>query len=460
MTAEEDLAERFQSVSEKILSQARDELYFQMRYLGMALSALSFSVTTDIGTIGTDGRILAVHPKFLADSFRKDRRLVNRLYLHEVYHCLFRHIFKPVKAQKEYWMLACDMAVEFLIDDGSFRATRMAHSRFRDAVRASFGRQCRVLNAESLYRELCRTNPDEETLARLQEEFCPDDHSLWPALRPQDPHQLPQMRQAQKDLEQKWKDLSKKTQTQMESFSSQRSSGGGNLLEQTKVENRERYSYRSFLRKFAAMREEIRLDPDTFDYVLYTFGLSMYGSMPLIEPAETREVKRIEEFVIVIDVSMSVSGPLVESFLRETFSVLTESETYLRKVNIRIIQCDEKVREDRKITSRQELEDYMNHFALTGGGGTDFRPAFAHVEELIREHEFTSLRGLLYFTDGKGIYPKKKPPYQTAFIFCEEDYDDRGVPPWAMKLILPREEAQVKKGELTQSRFVWEEEEL
>ena len=31
---------------------------------------------------------------------------------------------------------------------------------------------------------------------------------------------------------------------------------------------------------------------------------------------------------------------------------------------------------------RQELDDYMAHFTLQGGGGTDFRPAFAYVDQL------------------------------------------------------------------------------
>ena len=42
-----------------------------------------------------------------------------------------------------------------------------------------------------------------------------------------------------------------------------------------------------------------------------------------------------------------------------------------------------------------------------------------------------NLGGLLYFTDGKGIYPKKRPEYKTAFLFLD-DYDESAVPPWAM----------------------------
>ena len=49
------------------------------------------------------------------------------------------------------------------------------------------------------------------------------------------------------------------------------------------------------------------------------------------------------------------------------------------------------------------------------------------------------LAGLLYFTDGKGRYPAKRPDYRTAFLFLE-DYDEAAVPPWAMRLLLEKEE--------------------
>ena len=73
------------------------------------------------------------------------------------------------------------------------------------------------------------------------------------------------------------------------------------FLGELRVENRERHDYREFLRKFSVFREELKADPDTFDYGFYSYGMSLYGNMPLIEPLETREEHRIEEFAVVID---------------------------------------------------------------------------------------------------------------------------------------------------------------
>ena len=160
-------------------------------------------------------------------------------------------------------------------------------------------------------------------------------------------------------------------QTELETFAKESTQDAGNLLEQMQIENRERYDYREFLRKFSVFREEIGVDADSFDYTFYSYGLRFYGNLPLIEPQEWKEVKKVEEFVIVVDTSMSCSGELVRNFLEETYSVLCEQESFFRKVKIHIIQCDEKVQEDIRITGEKELKAYMEHLEMKGGGGTD-----------------------------------------------------------------------------------------
>ncbi len=451
MNREQVITEEFRVITGQILDDSRAQLYMDQHFLALALGAFRYAVNTQMKGIGTDGAYLAVHPKILADLYRENRRMVNRIYLHQVYHCLFRHIFKQIRPDPELWMLSCDMAVEFLIDSQNLRSTRTGRSALRERWRTELSRCSKVLNAESIYRALGEIAPEPPVLDLLKKEFSPDDHSLWPSLKERENKQPPAKSLM---LRKKWEDLSGKMQTDMESFSTEASSGDSSLLEETKVENRERISYRSFLRKFAALREEMHMDMDTYDSILYSLGLEMYGNMPLIEPVETREVRKIDEFVIVIDTSMSVSGNLVRSFLEQTFSVLSETESFLHKVNIRILMCDQQVLSDQKIESKKDLEEYMKHVQLIGEGGTDFRPAFSYVEDLIQKKQFLSLRGLLYFTDGKGIYPKRKPPFETAFIFCGEDYDDSALPPWAIRLILPAWQLEEEK-RLEDERFVW-----
>lgn len=55
---------------------------------------------------------------------------------------------------------------------------------------------------------------------------------------------------------------------------------------------------------------------------------------------------------------------------------------------------------------------------IRGLGGTDFRSVFRYVKKFQKEKEFQNLRGLIYFTDGYGMFPERKPDYETAFEGC------------------------------------------
>ena len=212
------------------------------------------------------------------------------------------------------------------------------------------------------------------------------------------------------------------------------------LQDMLQAENRERYDYRQFLRRFSVLKEEIEVDPDSFDPVFYSYGMSLYGNMPLIEPLETKEVFRIEDFVIVIDTSMSCSGELVQRFLEETYDVLSESDTYFRKIRIHICSVDDKVQSDVLIECAEDLKGLYGAFQITGFGGTDFRPAFEYVNELRAKREVDGLRGLIYLRMEKESIRFEAPVYDAAFVFIEHLYSDESVPAWAMKVVLEEEQ--------------------
>lgn len=197
-----------------------------------------------------------------------------------------------------------------------------------------------------------------------------------------------------------------------------------------------RTGYADFLRTFATPGEVMRISDDEFDYNFYTYGLQLYDDLPLVEPLEYREERRVREFVVVIDTSGSVRGDIVRSFVATTFGILRETESFFEHVNLRILQCDAQVRTDDHIASTAELDRWMRQMRVLGGGGTDFRPAFEYVDNLIAERAFAELGGLVYFTDGWGTYPDWVPSYRVAFAFYDEDHRIKDVPPWAMQIVL------------------------
>ena len=241
-----------------------------------------------------------------------------------------------------------------------------------------------------------------------------------------------QLEQARQD----WEDVSRRMQVELETHLARQGEGAGSLIVGLAALNREKHDYGEFLRRFATLHERMKVNDDEFDYIYYTFGLARYGNMPLIEPLEYKEDRQVHDFVIAVDTSESCSGEVVQAFMRKTYNILKQQESFNSRVNVHIIQCDAQVQDDTKITSLDQLELYLKDFELKGFGGTDFRPVFDYVDLLIEKGELTDLRGLVYFTDGEGTFPRRAPRYDAAFAFLDDGYSDPPVPPWALKVIL------------------------
>lgn len=238
------------------------------------------------------------------------------------------------------------------------------------------------------------------------------------------------------ETERMWKDISERIQVDLDTASNSFGESAGDFVAALGEVNREKVDYAAFLRRFAVLGENVQINDDEFDYVFYTYGMKLYGRMPLIEPLEYKEVKRVREFVIALDTSESVAGELVQTFVNKTWNILKQTDNFFTKVNVHIIQCGAKVEEDVRITSQDEFDAYMQRMVLRGFGGTDFRPVFKHVDELVAQHEFSNFKGLIYFTDGYGTFPAMPPEYESAFVFVDNGREIPDVPPWAVKILM------------------------
>lgn len=425
----EKLEQKLNTVGELVLDATRQEICLSMRYLDIAVYTLLDRPMEEIERMGTDGKYVYYHLPYICNQYRKNRALLNRTFLHMILHCLFLHPFRKLGQKKRGdYSLACDIAVESIIDGLPYECLKKEGVEQRKQIYEKLKQKIPVLTAEAIYKhllEISRTKKDLDTLLKM---FTMDDHSFW--RNEEENKNNPQYIQNERD----WKEKSQKIQTDLETFSSGGGQGSEGVCEALEVENQEKTIYRDFLKKFVVTQEEIQLDIDAFDYAFYTLGIDLYGNMPLIEPLETKEVQKIQDFVIAIDTSLSCSKELVKKFLQETYSILKDEETFFRKMNLCLIQCDEKIQKSDFIHNEHELEQYMEHLEIKGMGGTDFRPVFTHVNELIEQKKLTHLKGMLYFTDGYGIYPKQCPKYQTAFVFLDDNYEKKKVPAWAIQV--------------------------
>ena len=193
----EEAARRLEQIGREILGICRDELYFSMRFLDVALSSFVYTMDADVSPFGTDGYHMYFHPRELGGLYRENRILVNRGYLHMVLHCIFRHVWKkggvsdPGYGSTEnsqgngpgsgnrLWNLSCDIAAEHIIDGCDLRPVRFSRSLLRRETYRKMELSGHVLNAERVCSLLAEWKLTEKDFNMLEEEFRVDDHRYW-----------------------------------------------------------------------------------------------------------------------------------------------------------------------------------------------------------------------------------------------------------------------------------------
>ena len=436
-------------VASEVLNFSRQRTLVNMRFLEPAIRMLTESPSKCMRNrsygMGTDGKNLYYNPEYVLRAYQKEKGFVSRMYLHLVVHGIFRHFFVNPQIEQRKWDLACDMATEYIIESWKLDFADISagadEKRELDRIRKNVG----LMNAEKIYGYLKKTKESE--IDRLEKIFRRDDHSFWyPETKNRNDviqvksGQVNQNREvmfSNQKLEELWKQAAKKIQVDLETFMRSRSDETGDFLVNLKLANRKKQDYSAFLRKFNRLGERMKINDEEFDYNFYTYGMQLYGNMPLIEPLEYKDVRVVKTFVTVIDTSGSVEEEKLRRFLEKTYQILKSGQKSKDRVNFHLIQCDALVQKDVKITSEKELEQVMEDLTLYGRGGTDFRPAFEYIEELRKNGELTNLNGMLYFTDGMGVYPRKKPEYPVAFIYDSEVLDKiPEVPAWAIRYLM------------------------
>ena len=106
---------------------------------------------------------------------------------------------------------------------------------------------------------------------------------------------------------------------------------------------------------------------------------------------------------VVWDTSGSMTQSDMDIVASKTSGIIDD----VRPKRLVVMQCDAAIKE---VFECDDTDDLMRR-KLKGGGGTDFRPPFNHIE---KEGEPVDM--LIYFTDMQGSFPDKPPSYPV--IWC------------------------------------------
>lgn len=159
--------------------------------------------------------------------------------------------------------------------------------------------------------------------------------------------------------------------------------------------------WRSVLRRF--MQEVAKSD--------YTFAKANRRYIPHGYYLPSMHSEGAGSIVCVIDTSGSIDQPTLEAFGAEIKSIHED----LKPTALHVIYADAAVNHMDTFGP-----DDSPVFKMRGGGGTDFRPAFAHVEE-----QGLQPVCLLYLTDTYGAFPEHEPEYPALWVKTTD-----GATPW------------------------------
>lgn len=418
----------------RIIDLCKEELLTAMPYMDRVLLNLPVvfhdpqsDPEAEIG-FGTDGKEIHTFPQIIMETFMSQPERMNRMLFHTLLHCLYSHTIPANDADEKMWNLCTDLFTESMILDLDLPVLEIPGDERRKDILCSLFQGNSFFSVHAL-QTYFQKHPDIYRRASEQARlFQHDNHDLWysPARTKTDSERS--------DPQKFWKESRKYVEQSARSYENARGLRPGTITTRLHLKRRD-HDWIKLLRTFIQNTETIHTDPDSFDYVMYTYGLYHYQNMPLIEPLEYTDENHIQNLVIAIDTSASCNGRKIVSFLEQTRSVL-ESSYFGAEYNVRIIQCDAAVQQETVITSPAQFQDYIRNPLIKGYGGTDYRPVFERINEEQCNGTIQHLQGLIYFTDGNGTYPAYAPSYRTAFVIDPSPYDIPEVPSWAVKIIM------------------------
>ena len=215
-----------ETLAREVLLLSRNTLLVNLRFLDAALS--QFVLTPAPLPFATDGQKLYYDPRHVLLRYKEEKEQAVRDYLHLVMHCVFRHMYIHSLVGKSLWDLACDIAVEEVINGLGLPSTAAKRQEQQTAELNRLRKEVKQLNAEKLYRYFLYHPPQDPE--RLRELFRGDDHTPW--------YPQPKLQVVAGDgennlsggnsfgslsaaAEQVWTDISARMQMDLETFSKQ-----------------------------------------------------------------------------------------------------------------------------------------------------------------------------------------------------------------------------------------------
>ncbi len=392
------------------LAAARTRLILEKPFLGSLVMHLPLKAADPkwCKTTATDAKSFFYNPEYINRLTLEQTQFV---LAHEAMHCALSHFARRNHRQKHRWDVACDYAVNMILDD----------ERMHGPDNALMSAAYRGLTAEEIYPVLHEDPPEETQDTHLFDHDSSDQdgegksqeqdsgegrgepseekkedgssgHSEAQddaeAARGNEPRSAPPPPADPDKLDEQWKSRL--------AAAAQAARQAGKLSQSLMrlVDNllAPQLPWRALLARY--MMNAARDD--------YSFQRTSRREAAALMP-------RLHSQSVKVVVALDTSGSVQQAELREFLGEIDALKGQVR-ADVTLHACDDKLDPNGPW-----------HFALweslrlpeevSGGGGTDFRPLFDWVE---REHLSPDL--LVYFTDAEGLFPEHEPHYPVVWL--------------------------------------------
>jgi predicted metal-dependent peptidase len=395
------------------LAAARTRLILDKPFLGSLVMHLPLKVADPkwCKTTATDARHFYYNPDYIARLTLEQTQFV---LAHEAMHCALSHFNRRNHRQKHRWDVACDYAVNMILDD----------ERMVGPERALMSAAYRGLSAEEIY-PLLDQDPDEETLDQhlFDNAGSPEGNEGEPEQQdsgntgdqgqgeeggqsegsegqdsPPQEGEADQQEDGQEgpptppmDMEQ----LDEQWQNRLAAAAQAARQAGKMSQSMLRLVDQllaPRLPWRAMLARY--MMNAARDD--------YSFQRTSRREGEAMMP---RLYSQSVKVVVVLDTSGSVTDDELREFLAEVDALKAQV-----RAEVTLHACDDKLAEGGPwmfaMWEPLELPE-----GISGGGGTDFRPVFDWLEQ-----GRTSPDLLVYFTDAEGRFPETEPTFPVVWL--------------------------------------------
>jgi len=390
------------------LAAARTRLILDKPFLGSLVMHLSLKAANAkwCATMATDARNFYYNPDYIARLTLDQTQFV---LAHEAMHCALSHFNRRNHRQKHRWDVACDYAVNMILDD-----ERMAGPE-NSLMNATY----RGLTAEEIYPVL-HEDPPEETM---------DQHLFDDTGSGQGGEGEPEENDSEPGAGGEGEQSGGDGQSEpTESDSAEQSEAGGQDAPPPPMDSDqldEQWQGRLAAAAQAA-RQAGKLSASMLRLVdqllaprlpwralLARYMMNVARDDYSFQRTSRREgeamMPRLYSQGVRVAVALDTSGSVTDDEMREFLTEVDALKAQVR-AEVTLHACDNKLAQDGPwrfaMWQSLELPD-----SISGGGGTDFRPVFDWLEADRIEPDL-----LVYFTDAEGRFPETEPSFATIWL--------------------------------------------